>query len=123
MSADDLEVALRFLTALGDAARTGDRAAIYPLLAADVEWITPQRDLHGVDEARDELTWVRPPDDLDVEFGEPLLTDEGDGRVTSDVRETYRMKGTGDFAYTRRRRIELIIRDHKVARYEMRPIG
>jgi len=123
MSADDLELARRFLDALAAAARSGDREAIYPLLAPDVEWLTPKRDLHGSDEAREQLTWIRPPDNLDVEFAEPELTDLGDGRIVTDVHETYRMKGSGDFAYSQERRIELTVRDGKIARYEMRREG
>jgi hypothetical protein len=59
-------------------------------------------------------------DNLDIEFGEPEISDLGGGRIVSNVHEIYRMKGTGDFAYARDRRIELTIRDRKVARYEMR---
>jgi hypothetical protein len=33
------------------------------------------------------------------------------------------MKGTGDFAYARDRRVELTIRDGVIARYEMRVVG
>jgi ketosteroid isomerase-like protein len=123
MSADDLDIARQFLDALAAAARTGDREAIYPLLASDVEWVTPKRDVRGLDEAREQLTWIRPPDNLDVEFSEPELTDLGGGRIASGVHETYRVKGTGDFAYARERRIDLTIRDRKIARYEMRMVG
>jgi ketosteroid isomerase-like protein len=123
VSAGDLELARQFLDVLATAARTGDRDALYSLLAADVEWVTPKRDLRGVDDARDELTWIRPPDNLDVEFDEPSLTDLGDGHIVSDVHETYRVKGTGDYAYACDRRIELTIRDGKIARYEMRVVG
>jgi ketosteroid isomerase-like protein len=123
MSAGDLELARQFLDLLAAAARTGDRDAVYPLLAPDVEWLTPKRDVHGIDEARDALTWIRPPDNLDVEFDEPSLTDLGDGRIVSDVHETYRVKGTGDYAYGCERRIDLTIRDGKIARYEMRIVG
>src|SRR5207248_3547549 len=108
---------------LAEAATTGDRSRVYPLLAPDVAWLTPKRDVHGVDGARDELSWIAPPDNLDVEFGEPRLTDLGDGRIVSDVRETYRVKATGDRAYVRERRIDLTIRDGKIARYEMRVVG
>ena len=120
MSADDLEVARQFLEVLAAAARTGDRDAMYPLLAPEVEWVTPKRELHGIEEIYDQLTWVSPPDNLDIEFGEPELSDLGGGRIVSNVHEIYRMKDTGDFAYARDRRIQLTIRDRKVARYEMR---
>jgi len=123
MSADDLALARRFLDALAAAAQSGDRDHIYPLLAADVEWLTPKREVRGLDEAREQLTWIRPPDHLDVEFEESELTDLGDGRIVTDVHETYRMKGSGDFAYAQERRIELTVRDGKIARYEMRREG
>jgi ketosteroid isomerase-like protein len=123
MSADDLAFARQFLEALAEAAKTGDRNAVYPFLAPDVEWLTPKRDLHGIDEARDQLSWITPPDNLDVEFGEPDLTDLGGGRVVSDVHEIYRLRGTDECAYERDRRIDLTIRDGKVARYEMRAVG
>jgi ketosteroid isomerase-like protein len=123
VSSDDLVCARQFLEVLAEAARTGDRSAIYPLVAPDVEWLTPKRDVHGLDEAHDELIWIRPPDHLDVEFGELELTDLGDGRIVSDVEETYRVKGSGDYAYARSRRIDLTIRDGKITRYEMRVTG
>jgi ketosteroid isomerase-like protein len=123
VSAGDLVCAREFLAVLAEASRTGDRDAIYELLAPDVEWLTPKRDVRGIDAAREELTWIRPPDNLDIEFDEPDLNDLGDGRIVSEVRETYRVKGSGDYAYERARRIELTIRDGKVARYEMRMVG
>jgi ketosteroid isomerase-like protein len=123
MSAGDLELAKQFLDELAAAATTGDRDPLYSLLALDVEWVTPKRDVRGIDEARGALTWIRPPDNLDVEFSEPELTDLGDGRIVSDVHETYRVKGTGDYAYARARRIDLTIRDGKITRYEMRLVG
>ena len=123
MSAGDLDVARRFLEAWKTAARTGDRDALFPLLAADVEWATPQRDLRGIDVVHDQLTWLKPRDTLDVEFDEPDLTDHGGGRIVVAVQETYRIKGTGDFAYARNRRIELTISDRKIARYELQFAG
>jgi ketosteroid isomerase-like protein len=123
MGVDDLELARRFLAVLATAARTGDRDPIYPLLTDDVEWLTPKRDLHGLDEARDRLTWISPPEHLEIEFSDPDVRDLGDGRVVSDVHEIYRVKATGDFAYARDRRIDLTIRDGKIARYEMRIVG
>jgi ketosteroid isomerase-like protein len=123
MSSKDLAVAQQFLGALEAAAKSGDRDAVYPFLAPDVEWSTPQRDLHGVDDVHESLTWLRPPETLDIEFEIPALTDLGDGRVVSDVHETYRMKETGAFAYACDRRIELTIRDARIARYEMRVVG
>ena len=62
-------------------------------------------------------------DDLDIEFEQAELRDHGYGRIVSEVHEVYRMKGTGDFAYARDRRIELTIRNRRIARYEMRIVG
>jgi len=123
MSAEDLELAREFLDVLATAARTGDRTVLYSLLAHDVEWLTPGRDVHGLQAAQEELTWIKPSENLDLEFDEPELDDLGGGRVVSDVQEVYRMKGTGEFAYVRDRRIELTIRDGKITRYEMRIVG
>jgi ketosteroid isomerase-like protein len=123
VSTDDLALARQFLAVLAEASRTGERGGIYELLAPDVEWLTPKRDVRGIDEARDELTWIRPPDHLDVEFDEPELTEVGGGHVVCAVHETYRVKATGDYAYVCDRMIELTIRDGKVARYEMRVVG
>jgi hypothetical protein len=123
MSADDLEVARQFLSALASAAKTGDRGGLYPLLDPDVWWLTPQRDLRGIDEIREQLTWISGEHNLEFEFEEEGLTDLGDGSIVSDVQEIYRVKGTGDFAYARERRIELTIREGKIARYEMRVVG
>jgi ketosteroid isomerase-like protein len=119
LSADDLELATRFLETLALAAQTGDREALYPFLAPDVEWETPQRDLRGIDEVRAQLTWLSPPERLDIEFDRPRLEDRGNGRIISDVHETYRLKETGELAYERDRRIELTIRDRSIAHYRM----
>ena len=85
--------------------------------------MTPQRSLFGVDAIRDELTWGNPPDKLDLEFERGDLIELGEGRVASEVRQVYTLKTTGEFAYTRLRRVELTVRDGKVSRYEMRSVG
>lgn len=123
MSADDLELAERFLVALETAAETGDKEPVYPFLAADVEWVTPKRVLSGIDEIREQLTWGTPREKLDVEFEQGEPTDLGDGRIVSNVHEIYRMRATGDFAFARDRQIELTIRGGEIARYEMRIVG
>ena len=123
MSSDELEIASAFLTALAFAAQTGDREAVSPRLAEEIEWLTPTRDLHGIGEVREGLTWVRPPDNLEVEFADQRLDDLGGGRIATEVHEVYTLKGTGEFAFTRDRRIELAIRDRKVVRYEMRIVS
>ena len=123
MSAADLQIAKEFLETLAAAAKTGERDALYPFLAPDVAWLTPQTDLHGIDEVRERLTWLTPKHRLDIEFEETGVTDLGEGRVASDVHEIYSIKESGEFAYARDRRIELTIREGKIARYEMRIVG
>jgi ketosteroid isomerase-like protein len=123
VSVEDVAVAKLFLDALADAASTGNGDAVEPFLAADVEWLTPRLVLHGADETRERLAHLGPPDNLDVEFDEPELVDLGNGEIVTEVREVYRMKATRELAYTRERRIELTIRDGKIARCEQRFSG
>ena len=123
MPAEDMEVAGQFLAALEAAAQSGDREAVHPLLAPDVEWVTPKRILRGIDEIREELTWGSPPEKLDLEFEAGDWLDLGDGRVACDVHQVYRWKETGEVSYERGRRIEVTIRDGKISRYEMRIVG
>ena len=123
MRAEDVEIAGAFLAALEEAAESGDREAVYPLLAPDVELVTPKRTLRGIDEIREELTWGSPPDKLDLEFEAGDWVDLGDGRVACDVHQVYRWKETGEVSYERDRRIELTIGDGKISRYEMRIVG
>jgi hypothetical protein len=116
---DDLEIAGRFRAALEAAVRTGEKDALLELVAQDVEWVTPQRTLHGVDELR---TWTfggSSGESFDFEFSEGDWEDCGGGRVACDVKQVYRMKETGDFAYERMRRFELTIRDSRICRYEL----
>jgi ketosteroid isomerase-like protein len=117
------EVADRFQIALERAATTGDWTTVYPCLAADVTWITPQRSLTGIEQVEHDLTWASPPEHLDLEFEVGEWTDLGDGRATVEVHETYRVKDSGDFAYERKRRIEVTIRDGEISRYEMKFVG
>jgi hypothetical protein len=123
MDADALELATRFATALERAAKTGDWTAVYPCLAPDVEWVTPKRTLTGLDQVENDLTWATPPEHLVREFDVGDWVDCGEGRAAVEVRETYRMKDSGDFAYQRDLRIEITIRADQIARYELRPIG
>lgn len=116
-------VALRFLSALEIAAKTGDWDDVYPLLAPDVEWIMPKRTLNGLDEVRNNLTWAAPPENFDIGFEVGDLEDIDGDRVAVDVRQVYRMKATGEFAYHRMRRIELALSGDLVHRYEMRIVG
>jgi len=123
MSDSDLDLAREFLDALAAAFATGQSEDIYPLLAQDVEWSSPQFALRGIAEVRERMTWLHTRENLDVEFGEPELTDLGSGKIVTDVQETYRMKDTGEFAYARERRIELTISEGVITRYEMRFSG
>jgi ketosteroid isomerase-like protein len=122
MSADDLVIARQFLEALVTAANTGDHDVLYPLLTPDVEWRTPLRSLRGIDEVRDQPSWpwIAPRTNLEIDFEEKETTDFGSGRILTDFREIYRVKDTGEFAYERDRRIELTVREAKIARYELR---
>ena len=84
-----------------------------------MEWITPQRTLRGIDELRAWRVWGSSGDGFDFEFRHGEWVDQGSGCVACDVKQVYRMKETGDFAYERRRRVELTIRDGQVRRYEL----
>jgi ketosteroid isomerase-like protein len=123
MALADLETASKFRTAVEVALQTGEREAVYALLSSDIEWITPQRTLQGIDGIKDELTWGTPSETLDVEFEEGDWVEQGDGRVGCEVHEVYRLKGSGEVAYERDRSIELTVSEGKVSRYEMRIVG
>jgi hypothetical protein len=123
MNPEDLQTATDFLEALASAAETGDRKRIVPFLAADVEWVTPIVTLQGVDAILTDLVWLRPPENLAVEFERGELTELADGRLGVDVHETYRLRDSSEFAYACDRRIELTICEAAVARYEMRLVG
>jgi ketosteroid isomerase-like protein len=123
VSSDDLVIAVRFRAALEQAVKTGDHEAVLELLDPDVEWVTPQRTLRGVDEVRTWRIWGSSGESFDFEFGEGEWVDHGDGRLVCDVHQVYRVKETGDFAYERERRIELTIRNGLISRYEVRSVG
>ena len=123
MALADLDTASQFRTAIEVALQTGEREAAYALLAPEIEWVTPQRTLQGIDAIKDELTWAKPSEKLDVEFDQGDWVEHGDGRVGCEVHEIYRLKGSGEVAYERDRSIELTVREGKVSRYEMRIVG
>jgi ketosteroid isomerase-like protein len=123
MNADELQIAMRFAAALEAAAKTGDWTAVYPCLAHDVEWVTPKRTLTGIDQVEHDLTWASPPKHLDREFEVGEWIEHAPGVAAVEVRETYLVKESGDFAYRRDLRIEIAIREGRIARYEIRPIG
>jgi hypothetical protein len=123
MGAEEVEVATRFLSAANAALKSGDREPAYLPVTQDVEWVTPERTFHGLDDVREHLIWGFPPEHLDVELEVGELVDLGEGQVRSEFLQVYRWKQTGEFAHQRRRRIDLTIRDGKISRYEMRIVG
>jgi ketosteroid isomerase-like protein len=118
--ASDLEIAKLFRAALETAVRTGDHEALLDLVAPDVEWVTPQRTLRGIEELETWRIWGSSPQGFDFEFSEGEWLNLGDGRVVCDMRQVYRVKESGDLAYERVRQIELTIREGKISRYELR---
>jgi hypothetical protein len=123
MDAGDQDVRTRFRAGLEHAAKTGDWTLVYPCLTPDIEWVTPQRTLIGIDEVEHDLIWGVPPEHLDLEFE---VTDvvELDPTLTSfSVHQVYRMKDSGDFAYERDLRIEIAVREDRISRYEIRVVG
>jgi hypothetical protein len=81
------------------------------------------RALSGIEEIRKQMTKGTPPEKLDIEFDKGEIQDLGNGRLVLDVQQTYRMKTTGDLAYTHNRRIEITVRDGKITRYDMQIVG
>src|SRR6478736_824958 len=123
MPSESVEVAERFRVALEAAVRTGERDAVLALLAPDVEWVTPQRTLHGITDIQENWNWGSPPESFDYAFEEGEWTDDGEGRLVCEVRQVYRVRETGDFAYERMRRVRLTVHDGKIGRYEISIIG
>jgi ketosteroid isomerase-like protein len=123
MPSESVEVAERFRVALEAAVRTGERDAVLALLASDVEWVTPQRTLHGITDIQENWNWGSSPESFDYAFEEGEWTDDGEGRLVCEVRQVYRVRETGDFAYERMRRVRLTVHDGKIGRYEISIIG
>ena len=122
MSAD-LQVASEFLDAMAAAAASGERDPVLVFLAEDVEWVVPQRTLHGLEDVRRNHTRGLPPESFDVEFEREECVELGGGRLTVTLSEAYRWKQTGEIAHRRARRIELTVRDGEISRYEMQVVG
>ena len=120
---ESVEVAEQFRVALEAAVRTGDREAVFALLAPDVEWVTPQRTLHGIDDMRENWRWGSSPEEFEYSVEEAQWADDGEGHLACDVRQMYRLKESGDFAYERMRRVKLTVHDGTIVRYEMSVIG
>lgn len=123
MAAEDLAVANTFLETLATAATSGEPEAVYSLLAPDVHWMTPQRDLRGVDELANVFSWFLREERHQVDFEIQEQSDLGGGKIVTDFQEIHHVRETGEFAYARDRRIVLTIRDGKIATYEMRFAG
>jgi hypothetical protein len=119
----DLQLATKFLDALTSAAASGERDPVFVFLAPDVEWVVPQRTLHGLEDVRLNHSWGLPPESFDVEFERDECVELGGGRLTVTLREAYRWKRTGEVAHRRARRIELTVRDGEISRYEMQVVG
>ena len=105
-----------------ETAKQNDLEAELSFFADDIEWIRPGRTLRGIEALRE--AWSRPgggagPEDLDVELEIGELEDLGDGRVTTWNHQAFRWKESGELAYERHATIDYLIRDGKIARYEI----
>jgi ketosteroid isomerase-like protein len=120
VSAEDLEVAKRFTSALAEAFETGNREAVYAVFADDIEYTTPHRTLRGLDEVREKLKWGSgsEPENLDVEVEEGEWHDLGGGHLVRESRMVQRWKETGELATSMRINVDLRVRAGKIARYE-----
>jgi hypothetical protein len=123
MPGPDLDTAQEFQSAAEVALRTGDFGPVVALLAADVECVTPQHSLHGVDAMIEELDRARPTERFDLEFESGDWKRLGNGRYSCEMRALFRSKVSDELSYSRDRSFELTIRDGKVSRYEMRFAG
>ena len=123
MPATDLETAQQFQSAVEAALNTGDFGHVASLLAPDVECVTPQDSLCGVDAMVEALSRARPTERLEVEFESGDWKSLGDGRYSREIQALFRWKETGELSYSRDRSFDLTIRAGKVSRYEMRFAG
>lgn len=123
MSEPDFDTAQQFQSAAEDAMRTGDFEAVVELLAPDVECVTPQHSLQGVEALTEELSRARPAETLEIEFDDVEWKPLGSGRYSCEMRLHFRSKATGEVSYSRDRSFELTISGGKVSRYEMRFAG
>jgi ketosteroid isomerase-like protein len=99
-----------------------DLEAELSYFADDIEWIRPGRTLRGIEALRE--AWSRPgaesgPENLDVELRIGELEDLGGGRVTTWNHQVFRWKESGELAFERHATIDYVIRDGKIARYEI----
>jgi len=120
MPDSDLEIAQQFQSAAEQALRTGALEPVAAFLTADVECVTPQRSVQGVDALTEELRRARPSDRFELEFESGEWKPLGKGRYSCEIRVLFRSKVADDLSYSRDRSFELTIRDGKVSRYAMR---
>jgi ketosteroid isomerase-like protein len=123
MPAQDLVIAEQFRSAAEEALRTGDFEPVIALLAPDVECVTPQHTLQGVDAVeaiREEFGRARPTKSFEVEFENGEWKHVGDGRYSCEIRALYLSNVSDAQSYSRDRSFELTIRAGAVSRYEMR---
>ena len=120
MPATDLDTAQQFQSAVEVALNTGDFGQVASLLAPDVECVTPQHSVHGVEAMVEELSRARPTERFGIEFESGEWKRRGDGRYSREIRALVRRKETGELSYSRDRSFELTIRAGKISRYEMR---
>jgi len=116
MSAEDIAVAEQLL----EAVERDDREGVYALFAEDIEYVTDRRTLRGIDEIREKLSWGGPKEHLDEELDAGEWVDLGDGHLVRDFRRVWRWKEGGEIADEVRGRLDLRIRDGRIARYERR---
>ena len=120
MPATDLEIAQQFQSAVEAALNTGEFGPVVSLLAPDVECVTPQHSVDGVEALVEELSRARPAERFDVEFESGDWKRLGEGRYSRQIRALVRRKQTGELSFSRDRSFELTIHAGKVSRYEMR---
>jgi hypothetical protein len=111
-----------------------EREAVEDVLAADVEWVVPERGgvttLRGIDAV---LAWyggggATEPEDLggrgslDVSEERGELEDFGEGRVGSVNRLIYTSKETGEVVSVKTHRLVYTVRDGKIVRYELESV-
>ena len=119
MSAEDVDIAARFDAAVDAAFEAGDHELAYAFFGEDIEYTTPHRTLHGLDEVREKLKWGgEEPENLDVEREDGDWQDLGGGHVVRESRVGQRWKETGEVAAIMRVSLGLRIRDGKIMRLE-----
>lgn len=120
ISIGGLDETAQFQAAVEAALNTGEFGQVASLLAADVECVTPQHSVYGVEAMLEELGRARPSETFQVEFENGDWKHLGDARYSRKVRALVRRKETGELSFSRDRSFELTISSGKVSRYEMR---